>query len=44
MAARDDAKLILNSDPGLNSERGEALRTLLYLFQQDEAVRLLGAG
>lgn len=42
--ARDDARLILNSDPQLASERGEALRTLLYLFSKDEAVKLLRAG
>ena len=42
--ARDDAMLILNTDPELTSERGEALRTLLYLFNKDEAVRLLRAG
>ena len=42
-AARDDATLILNRDPDLKSERGEALRTLLYLFECDEAVRLFRA-
>jgi ATP-dependent DNA helicase RecG len=43
-AAQDDAKLILNRDPDLSSERGRALRVLLYLFGRDEAVRLLRAG
>jgi ATP-dependent DNA helicase RecG len=43
-AARDDARLILNSDPGLRTARGEALRIALYLFGQDEAVRFLRAG
>jgi ATP-dependent DNA helicase RecG len=43
-AARDDAALILNRDPGLKSPRGEALRQLLYLFEKDEAVRLIQAG
>ena len=43
-AARDDARLILSRDPDLESERGEALRLLLYLFGRDEAVRLLRAG
>ena len=43
-AARDDARLILSRDPDLQSERGEALRLLLYLFGRDEAVRLLRAG
>ncbi len=42
-AARDDAKLVLAQDPELKSPRGEALRTLLYLFECDEAVRLFRA-
>ena len=42
--ARDDAKLIVSTDPELKSPRGEALRVLLYLFERDEAVRLLRAG
>ena len=43
-AARDDAGLILNKDAQLQTPRGEALRHLLYLFERDEAIRLLGAG
>ncbi len=43
-AARDDAKLILSRDPDLTGDRSEALRTLLYLFERDEAIRLLKAG
>jgi len=43
-AARDDAQLVLTRDPELQSARGEALRTLLYLFGRDEAVRYLRAG
>jgi ATP-dependent DNA helicase RecG len=42
--ARDDAKLILNKDPNLESERGMALRTLLYLFERDAAVKYLRSG
>ena len=42
-AARDDAQMVLDSDPKLESPRGEALRTLLYLFECDEAVRLFRA-
>jgi ATP-dependent DNA helicase RecG len=42
--ARDDARLILQRDPELESPRGEALRHLLYLFGRDEAVRLLRSG
>jgi ATP-dependent DNA helicase RecG len=43
-AARDDAMLVLARDPTLEGGRGSALRTLLYLFERDEAVRLLRAG
>jgi len=43
-AARDDAKLIVERDAELESARGQALRTLLYLFRRDEAVRTLRAG
>ncbi|MCV6547173.1 MAG: ATP-dependent DNA helicase RecG [Cohaesibacter sp.] len=43
-AARDDARLIIENDPDLKSDRGQALRKLLYLFGRDEAIRLLKAG
>ena len=43
-AARDDAQLILARDPVLASERGKALLCLLYLFERDDAVRLIKAG
>lgn len=43
-AARDDAQLILSRDPALSSERGRRLLNLLYLFERDEAVRLIRAG
>ena len=43
-AARDDARLIVERDPDLKSDRGQALRTLLYLFSRDDAVKLLEAG
>ncbi|EJF88671.1 ATP-dependent DNA helicase RecG [Bartonella tamiae] len=42
--ARKDAKLILETDPDLLSERGQALRLLLYLFKRNEAIKLLRAG
>ncbi|MBI1239484.1 MAG: ATP-dependent DNA helicase RecG [Alphaproteobacteria bacterium] len=42
--ARDDMRLILERDPELTSDRGTALRTLLYLFDRDEAVRTLRSG
>jgi ATP-dependent DNA helicase RecG len=43
-AARDDARLIVDRDPELKSERGASLRALLYLFRRDDAVRTLRAG
>ncbi|SJZ49212.1 ATP-dependent DNA helicase RecG [Enhydrobacter aerosaccus] len=43
-AARDDARLVIERDPDLNTPRGEALRALLYLFRRDDAVRTLRAG
>jgi ATP-dependent DNA helicase RecG len=42
--ARDDAALLLARDPDLTSERGQAARTLLYVFAKDDAVRLIRAG
>jgi ATP-dependent DNA helicase RecG len=42
--ARDDARLILERDATLASERGKNLRTLLYLFERDAAVRLVRSG
>jgi ATP-dependent DNA helicase RecG len=43
-AARDDARLIVERDPDLSSPRGEALRTLLYLFERDAGIRALRSG
>ncbi|MEO1193609.1 MAG: ATP-dependent DNA helicase RecG [Pseudomonadota bacterium] len=42
--AHDDARRLVETDPDLRSERGVALRTLLYLFGRDEAVQLLSSG
>jgi ATP-dependent DNA helicase RecG len=42
--ARDDAALVLEQDPALASPRGEALRTLLYLFERDAAISYARAG
>lgn len=42
--ARNDAKLVIETDPKLSGERGDALRDLLYLFGRDEAIRLVKAG
>jgi len=42
--AHQDAALLLARDPALTSQRGQALRLLLQLFERDAAVRLLRAG
>jgi ATP-dependent DNA helicase RecG len=42
--ARDDARLIIATDPGLTGPRGRALRQLLQLFERDLAARYLGSG
>jgi len=43
-AAKKDADMILQTDKNLNTERGKALRILLYLFEQDEAIKTYLAG
>jgi ATP-dependent DNA helicase RecG len=43
-AARDAAQLVLNRDPDLQGPRSDALRTLLYLFERDDAIKLMRAG
>ena len=42
--ARDEALRIMKENPKLKGDRGEALRCLLYLFERDEALPLIGAG
>jgi ATP-dependent DNA helicase RecG len=42
-AARNDATMLLDEDPKLETPRGQAVRTMLYLFECDEAVRLFRA-
>ena len=42
--AQDDARLLLHSDPGLNSARGQAMRALLYLMDRDRAIGMLKIG
>ena len=44
LTATKDAALILQQDPNLASPRGQALRTLLYLFERDEMIRTYKAG
>ena len=43
-AARDAARLTLSRNPTLQGEDGERLRLLLYLFERDDAVKLMRAG
>ncbi len=43
-AANKHAELILNRDPELRSPQGQNLRTLLYLFERDEAIKTYNAG
>ncbi len=43
-AATDDARLLLDRDGGLDSERGQAARIALYLFERDWGVSLLRSG
>lgn len=42
--ARSDAKRILEMDPDLTGKRGLALRTLLYLFEQETAIQTVRSG
>lgn len=42
--ARDAARLKLAHDPALKEKDAESLRLLLYLFERDDAVRLMRAG
>jgi ATP-dependent DNA helicase RecG len=42
--ARDEARRIVNENPGLEGPRGEALRLLLNIFERRDAIRLLRAG
>jgi ATP-dependent DNA helicase RecG len=43
-AARDEARLILSRDPTLTGPRAQALRVLLYLYERDDAIKLMRAG
>ena len=42
--ARNDAKLIISKDFNLDTVRGVSLRTLLYLFERDQAIRYFRGG
>jgi ATP-dependent DNA helicase RecG len=42
--AQSDARALLAADPALDSPRGKAARLLLWLLDQDRAIRLLSVG
>jgi ATP-dependent DNA helicase RecG len=42
--ATDDARLLVDRDGGLDGQRGQAARVLLYLMERDAAVALLRSG
>lgn len=42
--AQSDARACLGTDPGLSSPRGQAIRVLLWLMRQDQAIRLISVG
>ena len=42
--AQSDARRLLADDPGLESDRGRAARNLLWLLDQDRAIRLISVG
>ena len=42
--AQDDARTLIASDPDLTGTRGEAVRVLLWLMQQDRAIQMLSVG
>ncbi len=42
--AQTDARALLAKDTQLSSERGQAVRVLLWLMKQDQAIRLISVG
>ncbi len=42
--AQSDARKLLHDDPALEGARGRATRVLLWLLEQDKAIRLLSVG
>ena len=42
--AQDDARLLLHEDPDMAGLRGQAARVLLYLLEQEKAIRLISVG
>ncbi|MFT4699700.1 MAG: ATP-dependent DNA helicase RecG [Yoonia sp.] len=42
--AQSDARKLLSDDPALETTRGKAARVLLWLMEQDKAIRLISVG
>lgn len=42
--AQTDARKLLTDDPSLETDRGKAARVLLWLMEQDKAIRLISVG
>ncbi len=42
--AQSDARNLLAADPDLTGPRGQAARVLLWLMEQDKAIRLITVG
>ena len=42
--AQTDARKLLSDDPDLSGARGQAARVLLWLMEQDQAIRLISVG
>ena len=42
--AQSDARKLLHDDPSLETPRGQAAKTLLWLMEQDKAIRLISVG
>ena len=42
--AQDDARALIAGDPDLRTSRGEAMRVLLWLMEQDQAIQMISVG
>lgn len=42
--AQNDARKLLHDDPDLRTERGQAVRVLLWLLEKEQAIRLMSVG
>jgi len=42
--AQSDARKLLSDDPEMTGPRGRAARVLLWLMEQDQAIRLISVG